>query len=247
MDFGLNEDQELLQRSAAEFLASECPPSFVREVARDEEGFPRGLYQQIAGLGWLGLIVPESYGGAGLALLDLALLMEQLGRAVLPGPFFSSAVLATLALVHGGTSAQKKAWLPRLAAGEVFGALAWLEASDRLDAAGIAARARPVGKGYRLSGQKMFVTDAHIADVIIAAFRTAGRGEDGVTLLLVPRDTPGLTVTLLPCIDPTRRPTAVRFDDVELPAEAVLGTPQRGWRTLAQLFDAAAVTLAAHS
>jgi alkylation response protein AidB-like acyl-CoA dehydrogenase len=247
MDFGLSEDQELLQRSAAEFLAAECPPSFVREVSRDEEGFPRGLYRQMAGLGWMGLIVPEAYGGAGLSLLDLALLLEQLGRAVVPGPFFSSAVLATLALMHGGSSAQKKTWLPRLAAGDALGALAWLEASDRLDPAGVAARGRKVGKTYRLSGQKLFVTDAHVADVIIAAFRTAARVDDGVTLFLVPRDTPGVTITPLPSIDLTRRPTEVRFSDVELPASAVLGGEHRGWKTLARVFDAAAVGLAADS
>jgi len=247
MDFGLSEDQELLQRSAAEFLARECPASFVREVARDEEGFPRGLYRQMAELGWLGLIVPERYGGAGLALLDLALLAEQLGRAVVPGPFFSSAVLATLALVHGGTSAQKKAWLPRLATGDAFGALAWLEASDRLDPAGVSVRARKAGTAYRLSGQKLFVTDAHVADLIIAAFRTAGRGEDGITLFAVPRDAPGVTITPLRGIDLTRRPTEVRFEDVELPATAVLGAVHKGWKTLSRVFDAAAVVLAADS
>jgi len=247
MDFGLSEDQELLQRSAAEFLTSECPPSFVREVARDEEGFPRALYRQMAELGWCGLIIPEAYGGTGLGLLDLALLAEQLGRALVPGPFFSSAVLATLAVLHGGTSAQKKTWLPRLAAGEAVGALAWLEASDRLDAGGVTARARKSGKAYRLSGQKLFVTDAHVADVLVAAFRTAGRGEEGVTLFLVPRDTPGVTISPLRSIDLTRRPMEMRFDDVELPASAVLGSEHKGWKTLARVLDGAATILAADS
>jgi alkylation response protein AidB-like acyl-CoA dehydrogenase len=247
MDFGLNEDQELLQRSAAEFLASECPPSFVREVARDTEGFPRGLYAHMAELGWLGLIVPEAFGGAGLTLLDLAVLMEQLGRAVVPGPFFSSAVLTTLAILNGGTAAQRRAWLPRLASGESLGALAWLEASERLDAAGVAARARKVGTGYRLSGQKMFATDAHVADILVAAFRTSGRADEGITLFLVPRDTPGVTLTPLPSIDPTRRASEVRFADVEVAADAVLGSVGRGWKTLARVFDGAAVTLAADS
>jgi alkylation response protein AidB-like acyl-CoA dehydrogenase len=247
MDFGLSNEQELLQRSAAEFLAGECPPSFVREVTRDEEGFPRALYRQMGELGWMGLVVPEAYGGAGLTFLDLALLIEQLGRAVVPGPFLSSAVLATLAILHAGTSVQKKAWLPHLAAGEVTGALAWLEASDRLDPAGVAARARKSKAAYRLSGQKLFVTDAHVADVLVAAFRTAGRGPEGVTLFLVPRDTPGVSVRPLQSIDPTRRPMEVRFDDVELPAAAVLGAEHKGWRTLARVFDAAAVALAADS
>jgi alkylation response protein AidB-like acyl-CoA dehydrogenase len=247
MDFGLSEDQELLQRSAAEFLASECPPSLVRQVTRDEEGFPRALYRQMAELGWPGLVVPESYGGAGMSFIDLALLLEQLGRAVVPGPFFSSAVLATLAIVQGGTSAQKKAWLPRLAAGEAIGTLAVLEESDRLDPAGVAARARKTGNTYRLSGQKLFVTDAHVADVLVAAFRTAGRGEEGVSLFLVPRDAPGVTVKPLPSIDLTRRPMEVRFEDVELPPGAVLGTENKGWKTLTRLLDAAAVAVAADS
>ena len=247
MDFGLSEDQELLQRTAAEFLGAECPPSFVRQVTRDEEGFPRALYRQMADLGWFGLIVPEDYGGAGLRLIDLALLAEQLGRAIVPGPFFSSAVLTTLAILHGGSRAQKRTWLPRLAAGDAVGALAWLDASERLDPGGIAARARRVGKSFRLSGQKLFVTDAHVADLIVAAFRTATSGAAGVTLFLVPRDTPGVTVRPLPSIDLTRRPMEVRFEDVELPAGAVLGAEHRGWHTLARVFDAAAVALAADS
>jgi alkylation response protein AidB-like acyl-CoA dehydrogenase len=247
MDFGLNEDQEMLQRSAAEFLASECPPSLVRESTRDEEGFPRALYRQMAELGWMGLVVPEAYGGAELKLLDLALLLEQLGKVLVPGPFFSSAVLTTLAIIYGGTGAQKKTWLPRLATGEVVGTLAWLEESDRLDAPGITARARKVGKTYRLSGRKMFVTDAHVADVIVAAFRTKGKDEDGVSLFLVPREAPGVTIKPLHSIDLTRRPMEVDFENVELPASAVLGSEHKAWKVLARVFDAAAIGLAADS
>jgi alkylation response protein AidB-like acyl-CoA dehydrogenase len=247
MDFGLSEEQELLQRSAAEFLRAECPPSLVRELAGDEDGVPRALYRKMAALGWMGMVVPESYGGAGLSLLDLALLVEQFGRVVLPGPFFSSAVLATLALLYGGTAAQRKGWLPRLAAGDAVGTLAWFEASDRLDPPGIAARARRVAAGYRLSGTKLFVTDAHVADVFVAAFRTAGGGAQGVTLFLVPRDTPGVEVRPLQTIDVTRRAAEVRFRDVDVPATAVLGGVGRGWRTLVRVADAAAVMLAADS
>jgi alkylation response protein AidB-like acyl-CoA dehydrogenase len=256
MDFGLSEDQELLQRSAAEFLVRECPTSLVREVGRDEEGHPRALYKRMAELGWLGLIVPEAFGGAGLSMLDLALLSEQLGRAVVPGPFLSSAVLATLAISLGGSKAQKQAWLPRLASGDAFGALAFLEESDRLDAPGVAARARKRGSGWTLSGTKLFATDAHVADVLVAAFRTGGatkqaatdgRATDGITLFLVPRDTPGVRISPLPVIDQTRRPMEVRFEGVQLPGAAALGTPGHGWKTLARVLDAAAIVLAADS
>ncbi|MBX3023423.1 acyl-CoA/acyl-ACP dehydrogenase [bacterium] len=247
MDFGLSQDQELLQQSAAEFLVAECPPTLVREVARGGDGYPRALYRKMAELGWMGLVVPEQHGGSGLGMLDLALLCEQLGRAVVPGPFFSSAVLATLAILHGGASAQRKRWLPRLASGEAVGTLALLEESDRLDAAGVAMRARKRGGTWTLSGSKLFVTDAHVADLLVVACRTGGRNEEGVTLFLVPRETPGVTVLPLPSIDVTRRTTEVRFEHVELPADAVLGSPGRGWRTVARVRDAAAVLLAADS
>src|SRR5262249_18168171 len=154
---------------------------------------------------------------------------------------------ATLAIMHGGSSAQKKAWLPRLATGEAVGALAWLEASDRLDADGIVARARKVGKGYRLSGEKMVVTAAPNAAVVVASLRTAAPGDGGVTLFLVPGDTPGVTIKPLHSIDLTRRPMEMRFDDVELPAAAVLGGEGRGWKTLSRVFDGVAVALAADS
>jgi len=247
MDFGLSEEQELLQRSAREFLGQECPPSFVRTVTTDADGFPRGLYQKMAALGWMGLIVPDNYGGSGLSLLELALLAEEMGRVLLPGPFFSSAVLATTALLHGGTASQKKTWLPRLAAGEATGAVALMEPSDRLDAGGIGARARRVRGGYRLSGTKMFVTDAHVADVIVGAFRSSGKNEDGVSLLLVPRETPGVTVRPLQTNDLTRRPTEVEFDDVDVPASAVLGRPGEGWPIAQRVLDTACVVLAADS
>lgn len=245
MDFGLSEDQELLCRSAAEFLAAECPPTLVREAAGSEDGYPRALYAKMAALGWLGLMVPEQYGGAGLSTLDLALLCEQLGRAVVPGPFLSSAVLATQAILYGGSAAQKKRWLPRLASGEAIGTLALLEESDRIDAAGVAVKARARGGGWSLSGTKLFVVDAHVADLLVVAARTAGRAEDGVTLFLVPRDTPGVKILPLPSIDVTRRPMEVRFESVELAKDAVLGVPGKGWKALVRVLDGAAVALAA--
>ena len=247
MDFGLSEEQELLQRSAREFLERECPTSFVREVMSDAEGFPRQLYRKMAELGWPGLIIPESFGGLGLSMLDLALLQEEMGRALAPGPFFSSSVLATVALLHGGTSAQRREWLPRLAAGKAVATLAFTEASDRLDADGIDMRARSTRGGYRLSGTKMFVTDAQVADVIVVACRTKAKGSDGVTLFLLPRDTPGVTIRPLQTVDLTRRSAEMELREVELPASAVLGAAGKGWRTLARVVDAACVALAADS
>jgi alkylation response protein AidB-like acyl-CoA dehydrogenase len=244
MDFGLSEEQELLQRSARELLERECTAAFVRTVTAGEDGYPRGLYRQMAELGWNGLIVPESYGGLGLGFLDLALLAEEMGRAALPGPFFSSNLLATIALLNGANTAQKRQWLARLVAGEAVGTVAFLEESDRLDAKGIEARAKKSRAGYRLSGLKMFVTDAHVADFLVAAFRTGSKEED-ISLFLVPKETPGLTVRPLQNVDLTRRSTEVEFRDVDLPSSALMGGENKGWKTMGRLLDAAAIALAA--
>ena len=246
MDFSLSETQEQLQQSARDFLTRACPTAFVREVMKDTDGFPRGFYQQLGELGWHGLIVPETFGGLGLTMLDLTVLMEEVGRAVMPGPFFSS-TLATLAILQAGSAAQKKRWLPRLAAGQALGTLAFVEESDRLDGDGITTRAKKVRGNYRLNGTKLFVADAHVADVVIAAFRISGKGEAGVTLFLVPRETPGLTVKPLPTIDQTRRVCEITFDDAEIPSTAVLGKVGDGWKPFACVLDAAAVLLSADS
>jgi alkylation response protein AidB-like acyl-CoA dehydrogenase len=247
MDFGLSEEQELLQQSARDFLARECPTALVREVTRDGEGFPRALYEKITGMGWTGLIIPEALGGLGLDMLDLAVLAEEMGRAALPGPFFSSAVLATMTLLASTAATHKKQWLPRLAAGEAIGTLAFVEESDRFDPPGIATRCAKTRSGYRLNGTKTFVTDAHNADIIIAAFRSRGAGEAGICLFVVPRDTPGISISQLQDMDETRRPCEVVFRNVDVPASARLTDEKTGWKVLSRVMDAACVVLAADS
>jgi alkylation response protein AidB-like acyl-CoA dehydrogenase len=248
MDFGLTADQELLARSARDFLAAESPPSVVRAIGADAHGFSPELFGKIVAQGWTGLLVPESYGGLGLTMLDAAVLLTELGRALTPAPVLSSAVLATSLLCAAGSAVQKKEWLPRLAAGEVLATVAWLEEGDRLDPGGIALKPRRVRSGLRLSGSKLFVFDAEIAHLYLVAVRTgAGNGEAGISLLLVPRDTPGITVTALPTIDVTRRIYEVKFDDVVVPPDAVLGGEGKAWKHLARLLDVACVAIAAES
>ncbi|MFQ5667920.1 MAG: acyl-CoA dehydrogenase family protein [Candidatus Binatia bacterium] len=251
MDFGLSEEQELLQRSARDFLARECPTAFVREVIGNGDGFSRSLHAKMAAMGWTGLVIPENLGGLGLSMLDLAVLAEEMGRAVVPGPFYASSVLAALSLLGSGARARQKEWLPRIAAGDAVGTLAFLEESDRLDAGGITAVCARTRDGYRLSGTKLFVMDAHVADFIVAAFRTASRGRrssgPAVSLFLVPGGAPGVSVTPLRSIDQTRRPCEVRFRNVEVPASARLADEQQGWKVLSRVIDAACVLLAADS
>ena len=247
MDFGLSEEQELLQRSAREFLTQECPPAFVREMYNDKDGFSRALHEKMAGVGWTGLLLPEAYGGLGLGMLDMAALLEEIGRAVVPGPFLFSSVLAALALKLGGTVAQKKSWLPRLASGEVIGTLALLEANDRLDAAGITLTAKKSRTGYTLAGSKMFVPFAAVADFLVVAARTSGRSEAGVSILLVERKAPGLMIKPLEVFDQTRRVYAVEFKNVVVAKTALIGAEGQGWKVLTRLIDAACVALAADS
>jgi len=248
MDFGLTPDQQLLAESARDFLAAESSPSAVRKIAADQHGFSPELFRKIVAQGWTGLLVPEPYGGLGLGMLDAAVLLTELGRTLTPAPILSSSVLATSLLCSAGSAAQKKQWLPRLAAGEVLATVAWLEEGDRLDAAGVALKPRRSRGGLRLSGAKLFVLDAEIAHLYLVAVRTgAGSGEAGVTLLLVPRDTAGITVTLLPTIDVTRRVYEVKFDDVVVRPEQILGAEGKSWKHMARLLDTACVAIAAES
>ena len=247
MDFGLSEEQEMLQQSAREFLTQECPPTFVRAMYTETDGFSRELHRKMAEQGWTGLLVPEAHGGLGLGMLDMAVLLEEMGRAVVPGPFLFSSVLVTLALMHGGTSTQKKQWLPRLATGEAVGTLAFLEEGDRIDAAGIQFKAKKTRDGYVLSGTKMFVPFAAVADVLLVAVRTKGKAKKGINLLLLERDTPGVTTTSLDIFDQTRRVYEVTFKKVTAPTTALVGGDGHGWKILARVLDAACIAFAADS
>ena len=247
MDFGLSAEQELLQNTAREFLSQECPPGLVRELYDDPKGFSPELHRKTAELGWTGLLIPEAHGGLGLGMLDMAVLLEEIGRAVVPGPFVFSSVLTTLGLVQAGSSAQRETWLPRLAAGQAIGTLAFLEADDRLDARGVRLKAKKTKHGYVLSGTKMFVPFAEVADVLLVVARTSGKAEQGVSLFLVERQTPGLSLTPLDIVDQTRRVYRVEFQQVAVPKTALLGKKDKGWKIVARLLDAACVALAADS
>ncbi|MBM4256305.1 MAG: acyl-CoA dehydrogenase [Deltaproteobacteria bacterium] len=247
MDFGLSEEQEMLQQSAREFLTQECPPTFVRAMYTEPDGFSRELHRKMAAQGWTGLLIPEAHGGLGLGMLDMAVLLEEMGRAAVPGPFLFSSNLFTLALMQGGTSAQKKQWLPRIATGDAVGTLAFLEEDDRIDAAGIQLKAKKTRDGYTLSGTKMFVPFAAVADVLLVAVRTKGKAEDGISLLLLERDSPGVTISPLDIFDQTRRVYEVTLQNIIVPKAAVVGGEDQGWKVLSRVIDAACTALAADS
>ena len=247
MNFGFNEEQELLRSTARKFFDNECTSETVRKLMEGPEGMTPDLWKKLAEQGWLGLIVPDEHGGMGLGIVDLVVLMEEMGRAVVPGPFFSTVLLGGLAILEAGTDAQKKAWLPRLASGEARAALAWMEPSADLGARGITIQATAKGGGHALNGTKLFVQDAHTADVIVVAARTAAgkTSEEGISLFLVPKGSAGLTVTLLPTMDQTRKLCEVVFKDVAVGPEALMGQAGSGWGPLARVIDKATVGLCA--
>ncbi|HEX6441674.1 MAG TPA: acyl-CoA dehydrogenase [Stellaceae bacterium] len=247
MDIGFSEEQELLRDTARKFLDAECTTSFVREMMATETAVTAAFWRRLAENGWLGITYAEADGGAGLGLLDLVVLMEEVGRAVMPGPYPATVLFGGAAIAEAGSPEQRREWLPRIASGEAKATLAVTEPNARWDAAGITATAREARGGFSLSGSKMFVPDAHLADVLAVAARSRDGStmEDGVSLFLVPKDTPGLTVRVLPSIDETRKVCEVRLDNATVPNSALLGELHRGWAPLARIIDQAAVALSA--
>jgi len=234
----------MLRASAREFLARECQSSYVRRMLETEDAWDDGLWKKLADMGWTGLGIPDAYGGIG-TFLDLVVVLEEAGRTLLPGPFFSTMGLAVPALLEAGTEAQRQEVLTRIAAGEARATVALTEPSGRWDADGVTLSAQQSGDGWRLDGVKLFVPDAGIADHIVVAARTRSGGEDGVTLFLVTGRPPGVTVSPLKTLDMTRRWYEVRFDGVQLGRDAVMGGVDRGWAPLRRALDWGAAGLCA--
>src|SRR5216684_985198 len=225
MDIGFSEEQELLRDTARRFLDGECPTSFVRQMMASEAAVTAEFWQKLAEQGWLGITYAEADGGSGLGLVDLVVLMEEIGRAVMPGPYPATVLLGGAAIAAAGSPATRQEWLPRIAAGGAKATLAASEPNARWDAAGITLSARETRGGFTLSGTKLFVPDAHLADVLVVAARSRDGStmEDGISLFLVPKDSGGLTIRRLPSVDETRKLCEVKLDDVAVPASALLG------------------------
>ena len=242
MDLGLTEEQEMLRKMARDFLATECPKALVREMEEDEKGYPPQLWQGMAEVGWVGLPFPEEYGGGEGSFLDLAVLIEEMGRACLPGPFFSTVVLGGLTILEVGTEEQKKEFLPQIAEGKLVIALALTEPSGGYKASDVSVEAVRDGDDYVISGTKLFVTDAHVADWIICVARTATRSnpEEGLTLFLVKGDSEGLTCDLLSSLAKDKQCEVV-FNKVRVPSENILGEPDEGWELVRGIMQRAAV------
>lgn len=242
MDLGLNEQQEMLRRSARDFLQKECPKQLVRQLDASDSGYSPELWRKMAELGWLGLAFPEEYGGNGGSFLDLAVLLEEMGYNILPGPFFSTVVLGGLAILAAGSEQQKKSLLPKIATGELLLTLALTEPSAKYDAASIKTTATAQNDEYVINGTKLFVPDANVAHYILCVARTQPEKntEDGLTVFLVDSKSPGIKCTLLKTLARDKQCEVV-FDNVHVPKENIIGKLNKGWPIVSDIIQKATV------
>ena len=244
MDLRFTEEQEELRAAARAFLAEHSSSEAVRRAMASELGFEPEVWKRIGGeLGWTSVHVPEAYGGSGLGAVELCALLEPMGEALLCAPFFSSVCLATNAILEAGSDAQKREWLPGIAAGRTLAALAFAEDGGP---GAIAATARREGAVYALDGRKRFVLDGHCAELLLVAVRRPGSaGTEGVSLFAVPAASTGVERRPLATMDQTRRLCDVDLRGARVPASALLGEEGAGAPALARALDLAAVALAA--
>jgi alkylation response protein AidB-like acyl-CoA dehydrogenase len=233
MNFDFSDDLKELREQARRFLRERCPSSAVRKVLEGPEPYDKALWKEMAGMGWTGAAIPEAYGGAGLGHLGLCVLAEELGSVLAPVPFSSSIYLAAEALIAGGSEAQKKAWLPKLASGEAIGTLAVAEGPGKADVR----KLRTTLRNGVLNGEKLPVPDGDVADIAIVA----AQGERGLVLALADLKGSGVTRTPVETIDPSRSHASLAFAGT--PAEP-LGPAGGAERLLRHVQDRAAVLFA---
>jgi hypothetical protein len=235
----LTEEQSMLRDSARGLISDKAPVSHLRQLrdAKDATGFSRELWKAFAEMGFTGLLVPEDFGGSGLGCVEAGIVMEEIGRTLMPSPFLSTAVLAASALSRGGTAAQKSRHLPKISDGSLLAALAIDEGAKHRPLQ-ISLQAKRSGNGFRLNGAKAFVVDGHTADLLIVAGRSAGSpGErDGLTLFLVDPRTKGVATERTAMVD-SHNAARINFDNVEVDADHVLGEVDQGYPLLEGLLN----------
>jgi alkylation response protein AidB-like acyl-CoA dehydrogenase len=238
MNFDFSDEQKQLRDEARKFLAEKCPPKAVRTVLDGKSSYDRDLWKGLAGMGFLGVAIPETYGGAGAGHLELCVIAEEMGRALAPVPFSSTVYLAAEAILLAGSEAQKRKWLPLIASGEAIGTLALFEGKGNPSPQAI----RLPASGNILNGVKKPVPDGAIADFAIVAARTGSTGRDSdISLFLVDIKAGGVDAKALTNVDPSRGQAELTFKNCK--AEP-LGPVGEGWSMVSQVLDGAAVLIA---
>ena len=245
MNFGFTEEQDFLREAVRKFVDERCPMSEVRQLMTSQYAMSDGLWDEMAAMGWLGLLVPDEYGGAGLGWVDFVVLLEETGRTLMPSPLLSSAVAMT-AIRETGSDSQKERWLPGFASGELIGSFAWLEANDVPSIEGIRLEAEVSGQGaaaeHVLHGEKVFVADAERADVFVVAYRAGS----SFCLAVVPRETKGLSVSAHSSLDETKRQARLTLDGVRISAADRLDSAD-AQATISFLLDCGAIAVTAEA
>jgi alkylation response protein AidB-like acyl-CoA dehydrogenase len=232
-------EQEALRASARRFLEDRASSSTVRSLAESATGFDPDTWKQMADLGWTGIAIPEELGGAGLGFFELSVLLEEMGRVLLPSPFLASMVLGAGAILNAASQEQKERLLPGIARGELRATLAFVEQSGRWDAGAITTTASHQGDGYLLSGSKWYVVDGDAAQVLVVSARI---GADDVGLFIVQPDAPGVSRHAMRTLDMTRKLAKIDFDNV---GAELLGDADAGKDALTRTLLCAAVGLSA--
>ena len=231
MHFDFTEEQKLFRDASRKFLEAECPPTFVRKMMDDEKAFDPAFWKKLAELGWTGMLVPEAYGGVEGTLTDMIVVAEEVGRSVMPGPLYATAVTGTTLLVLAGNEDQKNHYLPKVAEGGHLLTLGVLEEEAALQS-GLVSTFAEGGQGkFTVNGEKRFVPDAHVADTIIVAARTSRRTapDRGVSLFLVDAHSEGLHIEQMPSVDTSRRICRVIMDNVVVEEDRLLGEIDEAW------------------
>lgn len=241
MNLDFTEDEELIRSISRDFLEKEFPKDLVRQLEDDPLGYSPQVWQKMADLGWMGLIIPEAYGGIEGTFMQLVVLLEEMGRACFMGPYLSTA-LCTMAILEAGSEDQKRQFLPRIADGKLIMALALTEPVGRFDASGISMQAAADGEDFIISGTKLFVPDAQVADYLVCVARTDAFAppEESITLFLVDAKSPGISIAPLVTMA-WEHQNEVVFDAVRVPATDMLGELNKGWPTMEGLLRKAVI------
>ena len=240
-----SEEELMVKNAAREFLEAECPPSLARAIEQDERGYSVALWEKMAGLGWFGISLPEAYGGGGLPVTYLGLILEECGRAIAPVPLHSTAT-AALAVASHGTPAQQNDILPRVARGDLIMTWAAQEADPRLRADAIQCRGEVDGDSLVITGVKHFVDNFAAAELVVMAIRTAAPSAEhaGITLVIVPTRAAGISETRLTTLAKDSQ-SKLTLDGVRVPLTNVIGEIHRGWPAASAMLDTGAALLCA--
>ena len=242
MDFNFSEQQNMLRNEARRFLTKECPKTKVKELEKDEKGYDLQIWRDMADMGWMGLVLPEEYGGLNADFIDLMVLMEEMGRNILPGPFFSTVALCALPLLEYGNDVQKVGYLPQIAKGEKIWTVAMTESSGNYRASAIKAEAKLEDGEYVLNGDKFFVSYANVADYLLVIARTAKSKapKKGLTFFIVDAKNPGIHIETIPTLTGEKQ-CKVSFKKVKIPRKDILGKVGQGWEIAEHIMRKATV------